>query len=633
MNQQTKHLYAFGPFRFDPEERLLLRDGKPVALAPKVAETLSLLVHDAGHLVEKDDLIKGLWPDAFVEEGNLNKNIFVLRKTLGQWDGGREYIETVPKRGYRFVAPVNQSVEEDSAPQPPVEAKTPASSRWVQWLRTVKAMGILLLPVLAVFATWRIPWNRLAQSVPSDIPTIHSLAVLPLENLSGDPSQDYFADGMTDELITTLGQIRSLRVISRTSVMQYRGIHKTLLQIARELKVDAIVEGTVVRSGERVRITTQLIEASTDKHLWAQSYQADVRDVLGLQEEIATAIAQQIQIRLTPPQQIGMGSGRTINPDSYEWYLKGEYFLNRFTPNSTLKAAEYFQRAIEKDTNYAPAYCKLAGTYEILGNMGVIPNELAHLKAKPLIAKALELDPQSGAAHAVRGWSLLLKDLDFAAAGEDFKRAVELSPNQVEGHEGLGDYYATIGQMQQAVLEKERAREVDPVGLIVNWDLCRMLYFARRYDEALAQCKADVDLDTRSWRLFWQLGVVYAAKGMDSEAASAFLQAYVLEGASPGMIAAMKSEERDSGLRGQWAAFVRLRNRNINNGKGDPFDLAVALAYAGESDKALTWLERAFEARAYGITYIGVDPTFDRLRSDPRFVLLLRRIGLPAAQS
>jgi TolB-like protein len=323
---------------------------------------------------------------------------------------------------------------------------------------------------------------------------IQSLAVLPLENLSGDPSQDYFADGMTDELITTLGQIRSLRVISRTSVMQYRGIHKPLLQIARELKVDAIVEGTVVRSGERVRITAQLIEASADKHLWAQSYQADVRNVLGLQEEVANAIAQQIQIRLTPLQQMGMGSGRMISPDSYESYLKGNYFLNRFTPDSIRKAAEYFRKAIDQDPSYAPAYCKLAGTYEILGNMGVIPNDVAHLKAKPLIAKALELDPRSGAAHAVRGWSLLLKDLDFAAASADFKSAVELSPNQVEGHQGLGDYYATMGNMQESVLEMERAREVDPVGLIVNYDLCMMLYFARRYDEALAQCKANLDL-------------------------------------------------------------------------------------------------------------------------------------------
>jgi TolB-like protein/DNA-binding winged helix-turn-helix (wHTH) protein/Tfp pilus assembly protein PilF len=632
MNRQRKHFFAFGPFRFDPEERLLQRDGKPIPLGPKVTETLLLLVENAGHLVDKNDLIKQVWPDAFVEEGSLNKNIFVLRKALGQWDGGREYIETLPKRGYRFVAPVNQSVEEDSAPQPPVGAKT-ALSRRVQWLRTGKAMGIFLLVVLAVFAIWRTTWNRRAQSVPSDVPTIHSLAVLPLENLSGNPSEDYFADGMTDELITTLGQIRSLRVISRTSVLQYRGIHKTLPQIGRELKVDAIVEGTVVRSGERVRITAQLIQASGDKHLWAQSYESDLKDVLVLQREIASAIAKQIRITLTAYEQIiPVDIEHPINVEAYESYLKGEYFLNRFTADSVHKAADSFQKAIEQDPNFVPAYTKLAGSYEILGNMGAIPKGVNHPKATLLVAKALELDPEFAAAHAVRGWGLLQYDLDFATAGAEFKRAVELNPSGVEGHEGLADYYATVGQVQQAVQEMERAREVDPLGLIVNNDLCLMLYFARRYDAAIAQCKATLDLEPRSAVTLWQLGSIYAARGMDSEAASAFIQAEELWGIPPAMIAAFKSAKKDSGLGEHFKASLQFLGEDIDGGEKDPFSAAVAYTYAGNTDKALTWLERAFEARAYGITYMGVDPTFDRLRSDPRFVLLLRRIGLPAAQ-
>ena len=655
MTGQTKHFYAFGPFRFDPEERLLQRDGKPVPLGPKVTETLLLLVENAGHLVDKNDLMNQVWPDAFVEEGSLNKNIFVLRKTLGQWDGGREYIETLPKRGYRFVAPVNQGTEAEPMPPPrsgdrfiaPVESTGDydwnrqgpavpnpeiASSKPLRW-KLATVLSIILAAALTTLVISRVGWRN------RSTPMIHSIAVLPLENLSDDASQDYFADGMTDELITTLGQIRSLRVISRTSVMQYRGIHKPLPQIARELKVDAIVEGTVVRSGERVRITAQLIEASTDKHLWAQSYQADVRNVLRLQEEIANAIAQQIQIRLTPLQQMGMGSGRTINPEAYESYLKGEYFLNRFTADSVRRAAEYFQKAIDRDPSYAPAYCKLAGSYQILGNMGIIPQKVSHSKAKLLVAKALELDPRFAAVHAVRAWGLLQNDLDFAAAGGEFKRAVELNPNQAEGHQGLGDYYATMGQMQHSVLEMERAREVDPVGLVVNTDLCMVLYFARRYDEAIAQCNATLDLDPHSAAALWQLGAVYATKGMDSKAASAFVQASALRGVAPDLIAAFKSGERDSGLRGQWKAALQFLFRNMNGSKKDdrndvdPMSIAVAYTYADNTDKALMWLERAFEARAYGITYLGVDPTFDRLRSDPRFVLLLRLIGLPAAQS
>jgi TolB-like protein/Tfp pilus assembly protein PilF len=552
-----------------------------------------------------------------------------LRKTLGQWDGGREYIETVPKRGYRFVAPVNQRVEEDTAPQPAVGAKTQATSRRVPWLRLGKAMGISLLLVLAVFAIWETPWNRRAQSVASDTTSIRSLAVLPLENFSGDPSQDYFADGMTDELITTLGQIRSLRVISRTSVMQYRGIHKTLPQIGRELKVDAIVEGTVVRSGERVRITAQLIQASADKHLWAQSYESGLKDVLALQREIASVIAKQIRMTLTPHGQIRTGIERPINPDAYEAYLRGEYFLNRFTPDSIRKAADYFQQAIEKDPNYPAAYTKLAGCYQILANMGVMPKTVAYPKVKLLVAKALELDPQFAAAHAVRGWGLLLYELDFAAAAPEFKRAVELNSNGIEGHEGLGTYYATMGQLDESVQEMERARELDPLGLIVNNDLCRMLYFARRYDDALAQCKANLDLDPNSFRVFRAVGAIYAAKGMDSEAASAFLQAHTLAGDPPVLIAALKRGERDSGVTGQWNALLKFYSEDIKSGKADPFDVATGYAYAGNTDKALTWLEKAMKARCYGITYLGVDPAFDRLRSDPRFVFLLRRMGLP----
>jgi len=528
---------------------------------------------------------------------------------------------------------VNQLLKGNSALQPAVEAKPPTSSREVRWLRTGKTLSIFLLLVLAASGIWQILRNRHAQSATSDVTNIHSLAVLPLENLSGDPSQDYFADGMTDELITTLGQMRSVRVISRTSVLQYRAIHKTLPQIGRELKVDAIVEGTVVRSSERVRITAQLIQASEDKHLWAQSYEGDLKDVLALQRDIAEAIAKQIRMTLGQQEQVRTSIEHPINIEAYESYLKGEYFLNRFAADSVHKAADYFQRAIEQDPNYVAAYTKLAGSYEILGQMGVIPKKVGHPKAMLLVGKALELNPEFAAAHAVRGWGLLQYDLDFATAGAEFKRAVELNPSGVEGHEGLADYYATVGRVQQAVQEMELAREVDPHGSIVNYDLCLMLYFARRYDAAIAQCKATLDLERRSAVTFWQLGEIYAAKGMDSEAASAFIQAEELWGIPPPRIAAFQSGNRDSALGERFKTSLQLLGEDIDSREKDPLNVAVAYTYAGNTNKALSWLGRAFEVRAYGITYLGVDPTFDRLRPDPRFVLLLRRIGLPATQS
>jgi TolB-like protein/DNA-binding winged helix-turn-helix (wHTH) protein len=635
MQSQIKHLYVFGSFRFDPEERLLLRDGRPVPLSPKLTEALFLLVQNAGHLVGKDELMKRLWPDAFVEEGNLNKNIFVLRKTLGQWDGGLEYIETVSKRGYRFVAPVDR-VAKTETPQiqtaSALNAKEGTSARTTARIWTTLGIGAPLLLALIVVAAWQMNWRKREPAATSFTPAIHSIAVLPLEDLSGDPSENYFADGMTDELITRLGQLTSLRVISRTSAMQYRGAHKPLPQIAHELNVDAIVEGTVVRSGGKVRITAQLIQAHADKHLWAQSYDGDLKDVLSLQNAVANAIAKQIRMNLTPRQQIRAGVDRPANPEAYELYLKGEYSLNRETPDSLRTAIGYFQQTIEKDPNYAPAYVKLSSCIQILAIKRGTSKRIAYPRAKLLIDKALELDPQFSAAHAVRGWSLLLYDFDFAGAGIEFKRAVELDPNGVEGHQGLSDYYASMGQMRESVEEAQRARELDPLALIANVVLCRMLYFARRYDDALAQCKANLDLDANQVRGLSQVAAVYAAKGMDAEATSTFLRS--LEAASPPkiMISAANSGASKSGLRGYWEALVPFIPENLDNGNIDSWDAAVAYTSAGNNDKALFWLTKSADARCFGITFLGVDPTFDRLRSDPRFVSLLRRVGLPGNQ-
>jgi TolB-like protein/DNA-binding winged helix-turn-helix (wHTH) protein/Tfp pilus assembly protein PilF len=629
---EGKHFYEFGPFRLDPAERSLLRDGKAVPLTPKAFELLVLLVENRGHLLKKDELIERVWPNTFVEEANLAQNVSALRKVLDDKNGGAQYIETVPKGGYRFTATVGDHTLPAGVESPAAEPPSPRPATRVALPYVLAFLATAAVAVTLMLAFQRGLLHRRSSGAAS-VPRIQSLAVLPLENLSGDPSQDYFADGMTDALITSLGQISSLRVISRTSVMQYRGVHKPLPQIARELNVDAVVEGTVVRSSGQVRIAAELIQASTDKHLWSQSYQRDLKDVLGLQHEIASAIAKQIRMTLTPGEQIQAGTEQSVNFEAYESYLRGEYFVNRFTPDSLRKAADYFQRAIEKDPNYPAAYIKLAACYQIPAEMGAMPPKVAYPKSKLLIAKALELDPQFAAAHAARGWALLDYDLDFAAAGAEFQRAVELNPNGAEGHLGLGNYYAAMGRMQESVQEAQRARELTPLDLIVNINLCAKLYFTRRYDEALAQCKANQDLDPGSPNALDQLGAVYAAKGMDSEAALAFLRSHELGGASPAMIAALKTGERDSGLRGFWRTWLHFQRANIAAGTEDPMITAVAYAYVGDTDKALTWLEKAFKARRAWIIYLGVDPAFDSLRSDPRFASLLKRIGLPQSQT
>jgi TolB-like protein/DNA-binding winged helix-turn-helix (wHTH) protein len=372
MNQQGKYLYAFGSFRFDPEDRLLSQNGKPIPLGPKVAETLLLLIQNAGHLVDKGDLLKQVWPDSFVEEGSLNKNIFFLRKVLGEQDRGLQYIETIPRRGYRFVAPVSQVVDEEIC-----LPRTRDEGKRVRWTHKALATGIFLIMVLLVLGALQIHWSRRARRDTFDRSAIRSLAVLPLEDLSSDSSQDFFADGITDELITNLGQLSSLRVVSRTSVMQYRGIHKPLSRIGRELNVDAIVEGTIVRSGDRVRITAQLIDSSADRHLWAQSYEGNARDILTLQRLIASAIAEQIRIELTPQQRTLLKTRHIVNPDAYEDYLRGHYVIQTGAIDGYERSIIYFNQAIAKDTENAPAYAGLAESYIELAHMVRMPPEQA----------------------------------------------------------------------------------------------------------------------------------------------------------------------------------------------------------------------------------------------------------------
>jgi len=646
----------FGAFELDAASGRLLKNGIPLKLQPQPFRVLLLLAERSGAVVTRQEIQRCLWGDStFVDFGRgINFSINQVRGVLSDNAEQPRYIETLPRIGYRFIAHVETEqppalladdlrqvyewpTDSGAATAFASAAKAiPVSMRRVPfawWKRNqLPVLSVATLLIVGALIVWTLRRDRVSPSVraASDIIAAHSLAVLPLENLSGTSAQDYFADGMTDALITSLGQIGVLRVISRTSVMQYKGIHKPLPQVARELNVDTVVEGTVLRSGDRVRITAQLIQAATDKHLWAESYEGDFRDVLGLQNRVASAIAKQIVVRLTPRQETRLGRTYPVSAQAYELYLKAEYFLNRFTPGTVSQSISYFQQAIDADPNYPPAYVGMAAAYHVLGNMAVIPKKVSYPKAKLLVARALELDPQSAAAHAEWAWGLLYYDFDFATAAQEFNHALELNPNSPDGHQGSGNYYATLGQLQQSVLEMQRARDLDPLSLMVNTDLCMVLYFARRYDEALVQCKTTLELDPRSSPTLRQLGAVYAAKGMGLEASSAFLRAHSLEGAPPALIVAIKNGEEVSGLSGHWQAWLKFLNQEIDDGKVDPIDVAEAYAYVGNDDGALAWLERAFEARCYGVTYLGVDPTFDRLRSNPRFVSLLRRIGLTA---
>jgi TolB-like protein/DNA-binding winged helix-turn-helix (wHTH) protein/thioredoxin-like negative regulator of GroEL len=627
---------TFGLFEADLSTGELCRTGHRVALQEKPFRILALLLERHGEVVTREEVRKQLWPvGTFVDfDEGLDTAVRKLRYALGDSAQNPTFIETIPRRGYRFIAPVSNGT---FAATPSMIIDVP-SSVLPSGTPTVKAAqnpnGVLtryalprivagtvgaLVILLAGLTVWRVAERR-----RSDM-RIRSIAVLPLENLSGDAAQDYFADGMTEELITEIGQIQPLRVISRTSVMQYKGVPKPLPLIAHELNVDAIVVGSVVRSGEQVRITAQLVEASSEKQLWAKSYQRGLKDILGVQSEIAGAIGQQIQRTLRPPEPTTAEIQRTISPEAYQAYWKGEILLDKLQPDSVQKAAEYFQEAIAESPEYVAAYTKLSGAYGILGNMGVLPEKEAQARVKMLTAKALEIDPLSGPAHAQKGWDAMDNNLDIVTAGAEFKKAVDLNPNGVEGHEGLGEYYAAAGQTDNAVRELRRARELDPLSFIVNEDMCRILYYARRFDEALAQCKANLNLDPPQ-RSLWQMAHIYVAKGMDETAASTFIQAFERSGAPRTRITALKNGNEKAGLKGLWQEALRTDNPEIGKKNHPPLLVAIAYTYAGDKDKAFLWLDRAFDERSFGIAYLRVDPTFDSLHSDVRFQNLLRRM-------
>src|SRR5258708_1566684 len=476
MSSETKVLYEFGKFRCDPREHLLLCDGKPVSLSPKSFEILLALIRSNRQLLTKDELMQQVWPDSFVEEANLTVNISALRKVLGEAPGGQQYIETVPKRGYRFIAEV--AVLERDSGRPKSAQETPATAPSYHSAAAVtepamfrrpygplswKIIGfavVLLAAVVFAIMLWRN--HSLAKVTPTS--PIRSLAVLPLGNLSGD-AQDYFGDGMTDELITDLAQISALRVISRTSVMPYKGARRSLPLVARELNVDAIVEGTVLRSGDQVRITAQLIQASADKHLWARSYQGDLRNTLSLQKQVASAIADQIRIELTPHEQAVLRNVKSVDPEAYEDYLKGRFFFNK--RNSNEKAQSYFQQAIEKDPNYPPPYTGLADIYQLSDNPRL---------AKESVQKALELDNELAEAHNSLAELLYRFDQDWAGSEREFKRALELDSNYAPAHHWYSMYLAFLGRRQQALAEAQKAYELDPLSPVVGFlGLCKRL--------------------------------------------------------------------------------------------------------------------------------------------------------------
>jgi len=634
----TPRTLRFGLFELDLRSGELWKQGRKVRLEGQPVEILICLLERSGELVTRDELRERLWPaDTYVNfEHGLNAAVKRLRRALNDSAENPRFVETLPRRGYRFLAPVESVKPEEGtpsfaevAPGSPVSAsdEPPYSEddhthEPVHWLLAHKKSVFALLLVLAIFLAW------MFRPKTSQSPAIRSLAVLPLENLSGDPSQDYFSDGMTDELITELGQISGLRVISRTSVMTYKGARKPLPQIARELNVATVVEGTVLRSGNQVRITAQLIEAPADKHLWAQSYEGDVRQTLTLQRQVARAIAEEIHIELTSHERDVLKSVKAVNPDAYEAYLKGRYFWNKRTADGMKKAIDYFNQAIEKDSNYAQAYAGLTDAYALAGDWkyGVLAPKEAFPKAKAAAIRAIALDGTLGEAHISLAFCLDGFDWDFASAGREFTQGIKLNPGYATGYEWYGWHLASLGRNAEAVAEVKKAASLDPLSLIISSDLAEELLIAHRYDEATEQARKTINMDSFFAPAHYVLGQALVQKHMYQEAIAELQRAVELSEGSTAFTANLAFAYAASGRRNEAVKILTdLKNRSRNGFSNAP---EIALVYVGldQKDQAMSWLEKAFEDRFS--PWVLMRPAFDPLRSDPRFQDLLHRIGL-----
>jgi TolB-like protein/DNA-binding winged helix-turn-helix (wHTH) protein/Tfp pilus assembly protein PilF len=628
----------FGLFEMDLPAGELRKHGLKIRIQEQPFQVLAMLVQNAGKVVTREDLQKKLWPaDTFVDfDHGLNKAINKIREALSDSAESPRYVETLSRRGYRFLAevkdadapvrspglPTQPQPSEEVRDRPDVTGKLAVHKQLLR-LHAWKISAFALLALMASLATWRL------HSLMHRPPVIRSLAVLPLESLSSEASQDYFADGMTDELISDLGQISALRVISRTSVMTYKYARKPLPQIARELNVDAVVEGTVLRSGDQVRITAQLIEAATDKHLWSQSYEGELRDTLTLQNKVASAIADQIRINLNPQEQAALKNTKFVNPQAYEFYLKGRYFWNKRTADGLKVALAYFNQAVDEDPKYAQAYSGLADTYALLGDWqyaAMTPKE-ALPKAKAAAIKALELDSTLGEAHNSLAFVLDGFDWDLDAGGKEFRQAIDLNPSYATAHHWFAWHLSLLGRYDEAIAEMRKAENLDPLSLIINADLAELLVLAHSYDESIRQSNKTIEMDPNFAMAHNQLAQGYLEKHMYSEAVTELEKAVRLSGGSPTCIANLARAYAASGKRSEAIRLLSGLQKRSNPTYSYGSEIATIYASLGNRDQAMNWLEKAYEERFN--PGVLLRPGFDPLRSDPRFEDLVHRIGLP----
>ena len=623
----------FGAFELDTSAGRLSKGGIPVKLQPQPFRVLLLLTSRPGQVVTREEIRQHLWGDStFVDfEHGINFSINQIRGVLSDDAERPRYIETLPRLGYRFIGTLDDghgSGGKSTASASVVTTPPALTAKLWRWPRPV-LYSLPLALALAGLILWvaggagSYPWRT------GSLGPVHSLAVLPLENLSGDPTQDYFADGMTDELITDLARLSIVRVISRTSVMQYKGTRKPVPQIARELNVDGIVEGSVMRFGERVRIRIQLIYAPRDQHIWASTYERDLKGVLELQADAARDIASEMKLQLTGPPPASSSKMRAVSPEVHELYLRGRYFWNKRDEPNLRKAAVYFQQAIALDPDYADAYAGLSDTYILLFAYAPTPPENALLQAKAAAEKAVQLDDSLAEAHTSLAILAPYDGWNWEEARRQYERALELNPNYATAHHWYGDaYLAEMGKTNEAVEEIRKAQVLDPLSPIIATDLGKGLIFARRYDDARVQLNKALELDSNYQLAHYWLWYVDTESGRFEEASGEIDKAKSFLGTTRYIAESAFQQARSGNVARarQMLAQVLEKSRHeyVN-----PSAMASVYASLGEKDQAFFWLEKGYAEKLPFLGSVKIVPSLDPLRSDPRFSDLVRRVGLP----
>jgi TolB-like protein/DNA-binding winged helix-turn-helix (wHTH) protein/cytochrome c-type biogenesis protein CcmH/NrfG len=603
-------VYRFDRFQVDDTAFRLTADGAPVSLEPKILRLLLYLIQNRGRLVRKQEILDAVWADAAVTENALTRSVGLLRKALNDDSREPRFIETVPTAGYRFIGEVEVISTAPAVVLAPAAAEAILPSRSHPLRRRAIVSGMV---VACLFALAAVSWLVAARL--HSRPAIRSLAVLPLTNLSGDPTQDYFADGMTDELITELAHVPDLRVVSRTSVMLDKNAKKPLPEIARELGVDAIVEGSTVRSGDRVRITAQLIDARSDRHLWAQSFEGAAGDVLTLQDSVAQQIASQARLVLLP-----LPPRASINPAAHDAYLRGQYFFNK---QDFGHSVEYFEKAISLDPNYASAYAGYATALDASAVFGLVPQD-AMLQAKAAALRAIELDPNNGEAYTELGSIQTIYQWDWTAAEQNLRRGISLNPNDSIAEFKYAVYLDAVGRPRDAVAAMRRALQLDPLSFLMNRRLGATLYLARDYDAALAQLQRADEMEHRPGSIDNYMSLVYEQKSQRDLAVQHDLSA--LHADQPEIdIDSLLRVYQEHG----WEAYWRARARLLLSAPAEPctaYEIGVDDLRVNEVKQAFESLNRAVDRRCFYMALMRVDPLLDAVRQDARYVALLKRI-------